>query len=171
MDCLQKVELVVLLNVIFNEVGVVVIICNFGMLVVQFIVLCGKICDVGVIYKVVKNCFVKFVIQDMDYVGFDEFFMGLMVIVFLVDFVVVVKVVVDFVKMIDKIEIVGGLMGMQVLNVEGIKVFVLMLLFDELCVKFVGFVQVLVIKIVQFFIVLVVKLVCVFGVYVVKDVV
>lgn len=34
MDCVEKVDLVNVLNVIFVEVGVVVVICNLGMMVV-----------------------------------------------------------------------------------------------------------------------------------------
>lgn len=133
------------------------------------IVLWFFVCEVGGFVKVVKNCFVKFVFKGIDFEYIFDLFQGLIVFVYFDDLVVVLKVVVDFVKVNDKLEIFGGVLGMINLNLEGVKFLVIMLLFDELCVKLVGMIQILVFWIVQVVNVLVGQFVCVFNVYVEKD--
>lgn len=61
-----------------------------------------------------------------------------MLIVYVVDLIMVLKVVMDYVKSNDKFVIFGGFMGLIVFNVDGVKLFVIFLFFDELCVKFLG---------------------------------
>src|SRR3546814_5594697 len=68
-----------------------------------------------------KNRLAKRAIAETDYAGIDEFLTGPTAIATSVDPVAAAKAVVDFAKTTDKIEIVGGAMGSQVLNADGVK--------------------------------------------------
>ncbi|MGH6745605.1 large subunit ribosomal protein L10 [Novosphingobium sp. PhB57] len=149
MDRLQKADSVAQLNAVFNEVGVVVITRNLGMSVAQSTALRGKIRDAGATYKVAKNSLAKLAIADTDYVGIGDFLSGPTAIATSVDPVAAAKAVVDFAKTTDKIEIVGGAMGSQVLNADGVKALASMPSLDELRAKLIGLVQAPATKIAQ----------------------
>jgi large subunit ribosomal protein L10 len=169
MDRSQKAESVASLNAVFNEVGVVVVTRNLGMSVAQSTALRGKIRDAGATYKVAKNRLAKLAIKDTNYGGIDEMFTGPTAIASSVDPVAAAKAVVDFAKTTDKIEIVGGAMGTQVLNAEGIKALASMPSLDELRAKLVGLVQAPATKIAQLSTAPAAKLARVFGAYAAKD--
>lgn len=169
MDRSQKAESVAQLSATFNEVGVVVVTRNLGMSVAQSTALRGKIREAGATYKVAKNRLAKLAIKDTDYVGLDEFFTGPTAIASSVDPVAAAKAIVDFAKTTDKIEIVGGSMGSQVLTPEGVKALASMPSLDELRAKLVGLVQAPATKIAQLSTAPAAKLARVFGAYAAKD--
>lgn len=169
MDRSQKAESVASLNATFNEVGVVVITRNLGMTVAQSTALRGKIREAGATYKVAKNRLAKLAIKDTNYEGLDELFTGPTAIATSVDPVAAAKAVVDFAKTTDKIEIVGGAMGAQVLNAEGVKALASMPSLDELRAKLIGLVQAPATKIAQLSTAPAAKLARVFGAYAAKD--
>ena len=169
MDRSQKAESVASLNEIFNEVGVVVITRNLGMTVAQSSVLRGKIRDAGATYKVAKNRLARLAIKDTDYAGIDEMFSGPTAIATSVDPVAAAKAVVDFAKTTDKIEIVGGAMGSQVLNAEGVKALASLPSLDQLRATLIGIVQAPATKIAQLSTAPAAKLARVFAAYAEKD--
>ena len=163
MDRSQKAESVAQLNATFNEVGVVVITRNLGMSVAQSTVLRTKVRDAGASYKVAKNRLAKLAIKDTNYAGIDEMLTGPTAIATSVDPVAAAKAVVDFAKTTDKLEIVGGSMGTQVLNAEGIKALASLPSLDELRARLVGLVQAPATKIAQLSTAPAAKLARVFG--------
>ena len=165
MDRSQKAESVASLNAVFNEVGVVVITRNLGMTVAQSTALRGKILEVGASYKVAKNSLAKLAIKDTDYAGLDDMFTGPTAIAASVDPVAAAKAVVEFAKTTDKIEIVGGSMGSQVLTPEGVKALASMPSLDELRGTLIGLVQAPATKIAQLTTAPAAKLARVFGAY------
>jgi large subunit ribosomal protein L10 len=169
MDRSQKAESVAQLNATFNEVGVVVITRNLGLSVAQSTVLRTKVREAGASYKVAKNRLAKLAIKDTDYAGLDEMLTGPTAIAASVDPVAAAKAVVDFAKTTDKIEIVGGSMGAQVLNAEGVKALASMPSLDELRAKLVGLVQAPATKIAQLSTAPAAKLARVFGAYAAKE--
>ena len=169
MDRSQKAESVAQLNATFNEVGLVVITRNLGMSVAQSTALRGKVREAGATYKVAKNRLAKLAIADTQYEGIGEFLTGPTAIATSVDPVAAAKAVVDFAKTTDKIEIVGGAMGSQVLNAEGVKALAAMPSLDELRAKLVGLVQAPATKIAQLTTAPAAKLARVFGAYAAKD--
>jgi large subunit ribosomal protein L10 len=169
MDRSQKADSVASLNAVFNEVGVVVVTRNLGMSVAQSTVLRGKVRDAGATYKVAKNRLAKLAIKDTNYVGIDEMLTGPTAIASSVDPIAAAKAVVDFAKTTDKIEIVGGSMGAQVLNAEGIKALASMPSLDELRAKLIGLVQAPATKIAQLSTAPAAKLARVFGAYATKE--
>ena len=169
MDRSQKAESVASLNATFNEVGVVVVTRNLGMSVAQSTALRGKIREAGASYKVAKNRLARLAIKDTNYAGIDEMLTGPTAIATSVDPVAAAKAVVDFAKTTDKIEIVGGSMGAQVLNAEGVKALASMPSLDELRAKLIGLVQAPATKIAQLSTAPAAKLARVFGAYAAKD--
>ena len=169
MDRSQKAESVAQLNATFQEVGVVVITRNLGMTVAQSTALRGKVREAGASYKVAKNRLAKLAIKDTNYAGLDEMLTGPTAIATSVDPVAAAKAVVDFAKTNDRIEIVGGAMGAQVLNAEGIKALAAMPSLDELRAKLVGLVQAPATKLAQLSTAPAAKLARVFGAYAAKD--
>ena len=169
MDRSQKAESVASLNATFNEVGVVVITRNLGMTVAQSTALRGKIREAGATYKVAKNRLAKLALADTQYEGLGDMLTGPTALATSVDPVAAAKAVVDFAKTTDKIEIVGGAMGSQVLNAEGVKALASMPSLDELRAKLVGLVQAPATKIAQLSTAPAAKLARVFGAYAAKE--
>lgn len=165
MDRSQKAESVASLNAVFNEVGVVVVTRNLGLTVAQSTALRTKIREVGASYKVAKNSLAKLAIKDTDYVGLDELLSGPTALASSVDPVAAAKAVVEFAKTTDKIEIVGGSMGSQVLSAEGVKALASLPSLDELRGTIIGLVQAPATKIAQLSTAPAAKLARVFGAY------
>jgi large subunit ribosomal protein L10 len=169
MDRSQKAESVASLSATFQEVGVVVVTRNLGMSVAQSTVLRGKVRDAGATYKVAKNRLAKLAIKDTNYAGIDEMFTGPTAIATSVDPVAAAKAIVDFAKTNDKLEIVGGSMGTQVLTAEGIQALASLPSLDELRAKLIGLVQAPATKIAQLSTAPAAKLARVFAAYAEKD--
>lgn len=165
MDRSQKAESVASLNAVFNEVGVVVVTRNLGLTVAQSTQLRTKIREAGASYKVAKNRLAKLAIQNTDYAGIGDLLTGPTAIAASVDPVAAAKVVVEFAKTNDKLEIVGGSMGSQVLTPEGVKALASMPSLDELRAKLIGLVQAPATKIAQLTTAPAAKLARVFGAY------
>ncbi len=169
MDRSQKAESVAYLTELFNGAGVVVITRNLGMTVAQTTVLRTKMREAGATYKVAKNRLAKLAIQDTDYAGIGEFFTGPTAVAASSDPVAAAKVIVDFAKTTDKIEILGGGMGSLVLDVNGIKALATMPSLDELRAKLIGLIQAPATKIAQVVTAPAAKLARVFAAYAEKD--
>ncbi|MBS0253619.1 MAG: 50S ribosomal protein L10 [Proteobacteria bacterium] len=165
MDRSQKAESVAQLNAVFNEVGVVVITRNLGLSVAQSTALRGKMRDAGASYKVAKNRLAKLAVKDTAYEGITDFLTGPTAIAASVDPVAAAKAIVEFAKTTDKIEIVGGSMGSQVLTPEGVKALASMPSLDELRGTLVGLVQAPATKLAQLATAPAAKLARVFGAY------
>jgi len=169
MDRSQKVEAVAQLNATFKEVGVVVVTRNLGLSVAQATELRTKMRDAGASYKVAKNRLAKLAIADTDYEGIGEYLSGPTALATSVDPVAAARAVVDFAKTNDKIEIVGGAMGSQLLDANGIKALASMPSLDELRAKLVGLVQAPATKIAQLTTAPAAKLARVVGAYAAKE--
>ena len=165
MDRSQKADAVAALNATFKEVGVVVITRNLGMTVAQSTALRVKMREAGASFKVSKNSLAKLAIADTDYAGIGDMLSGPVALATSVDPVAAAKSAVEFAKTNDKLEIVGGAMGSQVLNADGIKALASMPSLDELRAKLVGLVQAPATKIAQVVTAPAGKLARVFGAY------
>ena len=141
MDRSQKADAVAQLNAVFNEAGVVVVTRNLGLTVAQSTELRQKMRDAGATYKVAKNRLAKLALKDTDYTGIDEYLSGPTALSYSEDPVAAAKVVVDFAKTNDKLEIVGGSMGASVLDEAGVKALASMPSLDELRGTIVGLVN------------------------------
>ena len=138
MDRAQKAEFVAELNRTFNEVGVVVVTRNLGMTVKQSTDLRNRMRDAGATYQVSKNKLAKIALDGTDYLSLGELLVGPIGLATSADPVAAAKVAIDFAKTNDKFEIVGGAMGTQVLDANGIKSLASLPSLDELRAKIVG---------------------------------
>ena len=141
MDRSQKSDAVADLNAAFKEVGVVVVTRNLGLTVDQSTQLRGKMREAGATYKVAKNRLAKRALENTDYTGIEEFLSGPTALAWSPDPVGAAKAAVEFAKANDKLEIVGGSMGTQVLDEAGVKALASMPSLDELRGKLVGLVN------------------------------
>jgi large subunit ribosomal protein L10 len=141
MDRGQKAAAVAELKQTFSEVGVVVVTRNLGLTVAQSTQLRTKMRDAGASYKVSKNKLAKIALDGTDYLSLGDMLTGPVGLASSIDPVAAAKVVVEFAKTNDKLEIVGGAMGATALNVEGVKALATLPSLDELRAKIVGLVQ------------------------------
>ncbi|WP_296610812.1 50S ribosomal protein L10 [Sphingomonas sp.] len=141
MDRGQKAAAVADLKQTFSEVGVVVVTRNLGLTVAQSTQLRTKMREAGASYKVSKNKLAKIALDGTDYLSLGDLLTGPVGLATSIDPVAAAKVVVDFAKTNDKLEIVGGAMGATALNVEGVKALATMPSLDELRAKIVGLIQ------------------------------
>ena len=169
MDRSQKADSVAQLSETFKGAGVVVVTRNLGLTVAQSTDLRVKMREAGAAYKVAKNRLAKRAIVDTDYAGLDEMLTGPTALATSDDPVAAAKVAVDFAKSNDKLEIVGGSMGTQVLDEAGIKALASLPSLDELRGTLVGLVQAPATKIAQLSTAPAAKLARVFGAYAAKD--
>lgn len=169
MDRSQKADAVAQLNAVFNEVGVVVVTRNLGMTVEESTELRGKMREAGAFYKVAKNRLAKLALEDTDYTGLNELLSGPTALAWSSDPVAAAKAAVDFAKSNDKLEIVGGSMGTQVLDEAGVKALASMPSLDELRGKLVGLLNAPATKVAQVVNAPANKLARVFGAYGAKD--
>ncbi len=169
MDRSQKAESVAFLTEVFNEAGVVVITRNLGMTVAQSTALRIKVREAGASFKVAKNSLAKIAAQGTAYEGVTDLFTGPTGIAASADPVAAAKVVVDFAKTNDKLEIVGGAMGSVILNADGIKALATMPSLDEMRAKLIGLIQAPATKIAQLSTAPAAKLARVFAAYAEKD--
>ncbi len=169
MDRSQKADSVAQLNAVFNEVGVVVITRNLGLSVAQSTDLRAKMRDVGASYKVAKNRLAKLALKETQYEGLEEYLSGPTAIAYSVDPVAAAKAAVDFAKTNDKLEIVGGSMGGQLLDQDGVKALASMPSLDELRGTLVGLINAPATKIARVVNEPAAKLARVFGAYGAKE--
>lgn len=149
MDRAQKKELVAALNRTFTETSVVVVTRNLGLTVAQSTQLRVKMRDAGASYKVSKNRLARIALEGTPYAALGDLLTGPTALSTSTDPVAAAKVVVDFAKTNDKLEIVGGAMGDVILDVNGVKALAELPSLDELRAKIVGLVQAPATKIVQ----------------------
>jgi large subunit ribosomal protein L10 len=138
MDRSQKADAVAELNRTFNEVGVVVVTRNLGMTVKQSTDLRNKMRAAGASYKVSKNKLARIAAEGTDYSVIADLLTGPTALSTSADPVTAAKIVAEFAKTNDKLEIVGGAMGSQLLDAEGVKALATMPSLDELRAKIVG---------------------------------
>jgi large subunit ribosomal protein L10 len=169
MDRSQKADAVASLNATLKEVGVVVVTRNLGLSVAQSTDLRAKMRDAGGSYKVTKNRLAKLAIKDTDYEGLGSLLTGPTALATSLDPVAAAKAAVDFAKTNDRLEIVGGAMGTQVLDADGIKALASLPSLDELRARLVGLMNAPATKIAQVVNAPAAKLARVFGAYGAKE--
>lgn len=140
MDRAQKAELVATLNRTFTETGVVVVTRNLGLTVAQSTALRTKMREAGATYKVAKNKLARLAVEGTPYVSIGDMLTGPTALGTSTDPVAPAKVIVEFAKTNEKLEIVGGAMGDTVLDADGIKALAQLPSLDELRAKILGLV-------------------------------
>ena len=169
MDRSQKAEAVASLNATFAEAGVVVVTRNLGLSVAQSTQLRAKMREAGASYKVAKNRLAKLALKDTAYQGLEEYLTGPTAIATSADPVAAAKAAVDFAKTNDRLEIVGGSMGGQLLDQKGVQALASLPSLDQLRATLVGLVNAPATKLAQLSNAPAAKLARVFGAYAATD--
>jgi large subunit ribosomal protein L10 len=138
MDRAQKSETVAELNRTFAETSVVIVTRNLGLSVAQSTELRSKMRAAGARYKVAKNRLARIAIEGTPYTSLSSLLNGPTALSTSADPVAPAKVVVDFARTNDKLEIVGGAMGETLLDAAGVKALATLPSLDELRAKIVG---------------------------------
>ena len=141
MDRAQKAEAVAELKQTFQETSVVVITRNLGLTVAQSTRLRNQMRDAGASFKVAKNRLALIALDGTQYAGLGELLTGPTALATSPDPVAAAKVAVDFAKTTDRFEIVGGAMGAQLLDVNGVRALAELPSLDELRARIVGLVN------------------------------
>ncbi|SNS37438.1 LSU ribosomal protein L10P [Sphingomonas laterariae] len=149
MDRAQKADLVAELKSTFTESGVVVVTRNLGLTVAQSTALRVKMREAGASYRVSKNTLARIAAEGTPYSTLTDLLTGPTALSTSADPVAAAKVVVEFAKTNDKLEIVGGAMGDTVLDVDGVKAPAMRATLDELRAKIIGLVSAPATKIAQ----------------------
>lgn len=141
MDRAQKAELVAELKSTFDTTQVVVVTKNLGLTVSQSTALRNRMREAGASYRVSKNKLARIALEGTSYTGLSDMLVGPTALSTSNDPVAPAKVVVEFARTNDRLEIVGGVMGGTVLDVNGVKALAELPSLDELRAKIVGLVQ------------------------------
>jgi large subunit ribosomal protein L10 len=138
MDRAEKREMVETLNEIFAKSGSVVVARYKGMTVAQMTDLRRKMGNAGGKFKVIKNRLAKIALDGAANSKVAELFLEPTGIAFSEDPTAAAKVASDFAKTNDKFVIVGGLLGRQALDAEGVKALAAIPSKEELRSKLLG---------------------------------
>lgn len=138
---LQKQEFVASLHQTFKQTTLVVVTHQSGLTVGEATNLRRQMRDAGAGFKVTKNRLARLALEGTQFEGLAPLFTGPTAIAFSADPVAAAKVAVTFANANDKLTIVGGAMGPQLLDPAGIKALATLPSLDELRGKLVGLLQ------------------------------
>lgn len=138
MDRAQKEELVGSLNQTFDQSTIVVVTHYSGLSVGEMEDLRGRMRDAGAQFKVTKNRLTRLALKGTPYENLEELFTGPTAIAYSGDPVAAAKATAEFAKKNDKLVILGGAMGEQRLDADGVKALASLPSLDELRGKIIG---------------------------------
>ncbi|GAN80214.1 50S ribosomal protein L10 [Acidocella aminolytica] len=141
MDRIEKREFVAELSAVFADTSMVVVTQNKGLTVEDVTKLRRKMREAGVSFKVAKNRLALLALEGTRFDGIAPLLKGPTALAWSADPVAAAKVAVDFAKTNDKFVLLGGALGNQVLDVEGVKALSELPSLDSLRAKILGLIQ------------------------------
>ena len=141
MDRAEKREFVALLGQAFAETSMVVVAQNKGLTVAEVSDLRRKMRASGSTYKVAKNRLAVLALDGTRFDGIKPMLKGPTALAWSQDPVAVAKTAVDYAKANDKFIVVGGALGAQMLDADGIKALADLPSLDALRARLVGLIQ------------------------------
>jgi large subunit ribosomal protein L10 len=137
----EKAEAIVELNRTFKDANLVVVTRHSGLTVQEVTDLRRKIRAAGASYQVAKNRLTLRALDGTNFSALAPLFKGPTAIAYSKDPVAAAKVVAAFAKTNEKLTIVGGALGENVLGVEGVQALAVLPSLDELRGKIIGLIQ------------------------------
>jgi large subunit ribosomal protein L10 len=137
-DRAQKEELVDHLHGVFENASCVVVTHYTGLTVGELGELRGQMREAGAMFKVTKNRLTRRALEGTKFENIVDLFSGPTAIAYSDDVVAPAKVAVNFAKTNDKLVVIGGAMGEQVLDVNGVKALSQLPSLDEIRANLVG---------------------------------
>jgi large subunit ribosomal protein L10 len=120
-DRTEKREFVTGLHEALSATSMIVVTRNAGMTVAEVTNLRRKMGAAGAIYKVAKNRLTNLALEGTPFVGIAPLLKGPIALAWARDPVAVAKTAVEFAKTNEKFVLVGGALGSQTLDADGIK--------------------------------------------------
>jgi large subunit ribosomal protein L10 len=137
----EKAEAIAELNRTFKDANLVVVTRQSGLTVQEVTDLRRKIRSAGASYQVAKNRLTLRALEGTNFSALGPLFKGPTAIAYSKDPVAAAKVVAAFAKTNEKLTIVGGALGENVLGVEGVQALAVLPSLDELRGKIIGLIQ------------------------------
>ena len=141
MDRVQKKEMVTFLKDVFTNAASVIVVRNAGLDVSEMTSLRAEMRAAGASLKVAKNRLARLALEGTDIESIGDYLKGPAVLGYSEDPVAAARVLVKFAKKNEKIEVLGGVMGTTMLDLDAIKVLAELPSLDELRGKLVGLLQ------------------------------
>ena len=141
MDRTEKREFVASLATVFAETSFVLVGRNAGLTVAAVDDLRRKMKASGATYKVAKNRLAMLALDGTRFQGISPLLKGPTALAWSKDPVAVAKTAVEFAKGNDKFVILGGALGTQMLNADGVKALAELPSLDALRAQFLGLLQ------------------------------
>lgn len=141
MDRTEKREFVASLGLVFAETSMVVVTQNKGLTVAEVSDLRRKMRASGSTYKVAKNRLAVLALDGTRFDGIKPMLKGPTALAWSHDPVAVAKAAVDYAKTNEKFVVIGGALGTQMLNADGIKALADLPSLDALRARLVGMIQ------------------------------
>jgi large subunit ribosomal protein L10 len=145
----QKEDLVAELNETFEGTTMVVVTYYSGLTVAEMSDLRECMRESEASFKVTKNRLTRLALKDTKFEVLNDLFKGPTAIAYSNDPVAAAKVSVEFSKPNDKLVVLGGCSGSEVLDAEGVKALAALPSLDQLRGKIVGLLQAPSTKVVQ----------------------
>jgi large subunit ribosomal protein L10 len=137
----EKEQLVASLKQTFQESAIVVVTHYSGLTVAEMTDLRGRMREAGAGFKVTKNRLTRLALEGTKFAPLSDYFTGPTAVAFSEDPVAAAKVAVGFAKDNDKLIILGGAFGEEMLDVNGVRTLASLPSLDELRGKLVGMLQ------------------------------
>lgn len=141
MDRTEKREFVATLGQVFAETSMIVVTQNKGLTVAEVSDLRRKMRASGSTYKVAKNRLAVLALDGTRFDGIKPLLTGPTALAWSQDPVAVAKAAVDYAKTNDKFVVIGGALGTQMLDADGIKALADLPSLDALRARLVGMIQ------------------------------
>ena len=141
MDRTEKREFVTVLGQVFAETSMVVVSQNNGMTVAEVSELRRRMRASGSTYQVAKNRLAVLALEGTRFDGIKPMLKGPTALAWSQDPVAVAKAAVDYAKINEKFVVIGGALGNQMLNADGIKALADLPSLDVLRGRLVGMIQ------------------------------
>jgi large subunit ribosomal protein L10 len=137
-DRTEKREFVASLADVFAQTSMVVVTQNKGMTVAEVTLLRTKMRAAGATFKVAKNRLAVLALDGTRFNGIAPMLKGTTALAWSSDPVAVAKVAVEFAKTNEKLVLLGGSLGTQMLDANGVKALAELPSLDALRAKLVG---------------------------------
>ncbi len=141
MDRTEKREFVTVLGQVFAETSMVVVAQNNGLTVAEVSELRRRMRASGSTYKVAKNRLAVLALEGTRFDGIKPMLKGPTALAWSMDPVAVAKAAVDYAKINEKFVVIGGALGTQMLNADGIKALADLPSLDALRARLLGMIQ------------------------------
>ena len=141
MDRTEKREFVAGLNSALVDTSMIVVTRNAGLTVAEATDLRRKMRAAGANYKVAKNRLATLALDGTRFEGIKPMLIGPTALAWSIDPVAVAKTAVDFAKTNEKLVLIGGALGTQTLDADGVRALAELPSLDVLRARLVGMIS------------------------------